>query len=86
MDIGHSIIHISPIHFREPVVNAAEHAEKGRNTHHDMEVGNNKICIMQMYIQCRVAEEDARKSAGKKQAHEANGKKHPRCKPDIPAP
>src|SRR5450631_3297384 len=58
MDIRHRIVQVAAIHFREPVINAAEHAQDPRDTHNDMEMRDHEISIMQLDIQRRVAQED----------------------------
>jgi len=47
---GKCIVHIASKHFGKPMVNAGKHAEERRNSHHQVKMGNNEICIMQVDI------------------------------------
>ena len=52
MDIGQCVVEVTSKHLREPVVNTGKHAKEGCNTHYNVEVGDHKIGIMQVNIQC----------------------------------
>src|SRR5687767_5535618 len=55
MNIAQCMIQVPAEHFREPMINAGKHSEHGSYSHYNMEVSNNKLGIVQMNINGRVA-------------------------------
>src|SRR6187401_106775 len=66
MDIAKCMVQITAKHFREPMINTCMHSKHRCHTHNNMEVCNNKFCIMQMNINSRVPKEQAGQSSGNK--------------------
>lgn len=58
MNLPEGLIHEATIHFREPMVNPGKHTEERGDTHYNMEVSHYKVCIVQLDINRRVAQEN----------------------------
>src|SRR5690606_11085940 len=60
--------------------------ENCRETHHDAEVGDDKVGIMHLNIKSSICENDSRQSSCYECGDQTNGKQHCRSKDDIPLP
>ena len=68
------------------MVYPGEHSEDGRQSHHNMEVGNDEVRVVYVDIQRRVTQDDTRQSTSHKSAHQADGEQHGGGELDISFP
>jgi len=71
VNLTQRFIHETAVHFGEPVVNTRIHTEEGRYPHHNVEVSNNEVGIVQLYVDGRIAQEDTRKTPGNEHRHKS---------------
>src|SRR5678810_336292 len=62
MNIAKCMVQKATKHFREPMIDTCMHSKHRCHTHNNMEVCNNKFCIVQMNINSRVSEEQTSQS------------------------
>lgn len=83
VDLTQGFIHEAAEHLREPVINAREHPKEGRNTHHNVEVGHNKISVVHLDVNSGVTQEDTGQTTGNEHGHEPDGKQTGRIETEI---
>ena len=69
------VIHHAAAHLGKPEICAGENAEDGRNTHHHVEVTDDKISAVKIDVQRGLREEETADTAGNKYRDEAQGNK-----------
>src|ERR1019366_248686 len=86
MDFADGFVHKLAEHFRKPEISGRENSENGRNSHDQVEVRYDEICIMQRQVNRRLCQEQSRKSASHEERYEAKREHHRRRKMNLSAP
>ena len=63
VDITQLLVHHPPKQLRKPVVHPGKHPEERRRAHHQVKVGNDEVRVVQLNIERRVAQHNAREAA-----------------------
>src|SRR5579872_6711968 len=86
MKVTEDGVHEAAEHLGEPVIDAGEHAEDGGDAHHEMEMRDDEIGIVEMDVDRGIAQVDTREAARDEQAYEPDRKEHSGGEADIAAP
>lgn len=86
MQITQRIVRKPPEHLGIPVIDAGKHPEHGSHTHHQVEMRNDKIGVVYLYVDRGITQKNPRQSPGNEHAHKSDGEEHGRRKAYAPPP
>ena len=86
MEFAERLVQAAAVEFRKPEEQRAENRERCGDAHHQMKVPGDEIVGDRGYCDVVACEEQSRKSTGKKQRDEPDGKEHRGRQPNLSGP